>query len=74
MSVGAQRLREDADRIRQGAIDKGEDPSLVDRALDLDQRRRTLLGETDRLKSERNQASKAIGEAKEAWQDVREGD
>jgi seryl-tRNA synthetase len=63
MSVGAQRLREDAERIRQGAIDKGEDPTLVDRALALDQQRRTLLGEADRLKADRNQASRAIGEA-----------
>ena len=30
MSVGVQRLREEPDRIRQGAIDKREDPALVD--------------------------------------------
>ena len=30
MSVGVQRLREEPDAIRQGAIDKGEDPGLVD--------------------------------------------
>ncbi len=63
MSVGLQRLREDADRVRQGAVDKGEDPSLVDEALALDGRRRELLAEGDRLKAERNQASKAIGES-----------
>ena len=33
MSIGLQRLREEPDRIRQGAIDKGEDPSIVDAAL-----------------------------------------
>jgi hypothetical protein len=33
MSVGLQRLREEPDAIRQGAIDKGEDPGLVDTAL-----------------------------------------
>ena len=33
MSVGIARLREDADTVRTGAIQKGEDPSLVDRAL-----------------------------------------
>ena len=32
MSVGVQRLREEPDRIRQGAIDKREDPALVDQA------------------------------------------
>ena len=63
MSVGLQRLREDADAIRRGALDKGEDPAIVDRALEFDTRRRTLLGEGDALKAERNAASKQVGEA-----------
>ncbi len=63
MSVGLQRLREDADAIRKGAIDKGEDPSVVDAALAADERRRALLNEGDALKAERNSASKRIGEA-----------
>jgi len=63
MSVGLQRLRDEPDLIRQGAIDKGEDPGLVDRALELDARRRTLLGESEAHKAERNAASKRIGEA-----------
>ncbi len=63
MSIGLGRLREEPDRIRQGAIDKGEDPSIVDAALALDERRRELLGDSDGLKAERNAASKKIGEA-----------
>ena len=63
MSVGVQRLREEPERIRQGAIDKGEDPALVDGALALDARRRTILSESDTLKGERNTASKQIGDA-----------
>ena len=63
VSVGLQRLRDDADAIRKGATDKGEDPATVDRAIALDERRRALLGEGDRLKAERNAASKQIGEA-----------
>jgi seryl-tRNA synthetase len=63
MSVGLQRLRDDADAIRKGAIDKGEDPTIVDRALELDERRRRLRGGGDTLKAERNAASKQIGEA-----------
>jgi seryl-tRNA synthetase len=63
MSVGLQRLREDADAIRKGAIDKGEDPGIVDQALAADARRRELLGDGDRLKAERNAASKEIGSA-----------
>jgi seryl-tRNA synthetase len=63
MSVGLQRLRDEPDAIRQGAIDKGEDPTVVDRALELDTERRRLLGEGDALKAERNAASKQVGEA-----------
>jgi len=63
MSIGLARLREEPDRIRQGAIDKGEDPAIVDAALDLEGKRRRLLGDSDRLKAERNAASKQIGEA-----------
>jgi seryl-tRNA synthetase len=63
MSVGAQRLREEPDAIRRGAIDKGEDPAIVDAALAADARRRELQGEADGLRAERNAISKAIGEA-----------
>jgi seryl-tRNA synthetase len=63
VSVGLARLREEPDAIRKGALDKGEDPSVVDAALDADARRRTLQGEGDTLRAERNTASKSIGEA-----------
>ena len=63
MSVGAARLREETDRIRQGAIDKGEDPSAIDAALARDARRRELQGEGDVLRAERNTVSREIGEA-----------
>jgi seryl-tRNA synthetase len=63
MSVGLQRLRDEPDLIRDGAVRKGEDPALVDRALELDGERRRLLGESETLKAERNAASKRIGEA-----------
>ena len=63
MSVGVQRLRDEPDVIRTGALDKGEDATLVDTALALDARRRALLGEADARKAERNTASKQVGEA-----------
>jgi seryl-tRNA synthetase len=63
VSVGLQRLRDEPEVIRDGAIRKGEDPALVDRALELDTERRRLLAETEALKAERNAASKRIGEA-----------
>ncbi len=63
MSVGVQRLRDEPELIRQGAIDKAEDPAIVDQAVDVDARRRLLQAESDGLKAERNAASKRIGEA-----------
>jgi seryl-tRNA synthetase len=63
VSVGLPRLREEPDVIRKGAVDKGEDPALVDRALDLDAERRRLLAETESLKARRNEASKQVGAA-----------
>jgi seryl-tRNA synthetase len=62
VSVGLARLREEPDAIRKGALDKGEDPSVVDAALEADSRRRALQGEGDTLRAERNTASKLIGE------------
>lgn len=63
MSVGLQRLRDEPDLLRQAAKDKGEDPSVVDRALDLDESRRTLVADGDSLKAERNDASRQVGDA-----------
>ena len=63
MSVGIQRLRDEPDLLRRAASDKGEDAAVVDRALELDRRRRDLLAEGDGLKAERNEASRKIGEA-----------
>jgi seryl-tRNA synthetase len=63
VSVGLQRLREEPEAIRKGAVDKGEDAAVVDAALEADARRRELQGEADTLRAERNTASKQIGEA-----------
>jgi len=62
MSIGMQRLRDEPARIRQGAIDKGEDPAVVDEALAVDAERRARLSEGDALRAERNALSKRIGE------------
>jgi seryl-tRNA synthetase len=69
MSVGLQRLRDQPDAIRKGALDKGEDPLVVDLALELDARRRRLLGEADSIKAQRNAASRQVGGAIRAGAD-----
>jgi seryl-tRNA synthetase len=63
MSVGVQRLRDDAATVRAGAIAKGEDPGRVDEALNLDARRREASGEADNLRAERKQVSERMGAA-----------
>ena len=62
MSVGLARLREEPEVVRQGALVKGEDPAVVDAALEVDGRRRSLLAEVDRLRAERNAVSRSVGE------------
>jgi seryl-tRNA synthetase len=61
-----QRLRDDADTIRRGARDKGEDTAIVDQALELDAERRRRLGEVEALRSERKQVSERVGAAMKA--------
>jgi seryl-tRNA synthetase len=61
MSVGPARLREQPDVIRNGCVAKGEDPSLVDRALVVDAQRRDLLGKADAMRNQRKQLSDSIG-------------
>jgi seryl-tRNA synthetase len=69
VSVGLQRLREDTETIRQGALAKGEDPALVDRALELDEERRRLLGDVDGLRAERKQVSAMVAAQMKAGAD-----
>ena len=61
MSVGPARLREEADVIRKGCEAKGEDPTLVDEALTLDEQRRELLGKADSMRAQRKRISESIG-------------
>jgi seryl-tRNA synthetase len=61
MSVGIQRIRDDGDRIRWGAEVKGENPSLIDQAIEADETRRRLLGEVEGHKAARNEASAEVG-------------
>jgi seryl-tRNA synthetase len=61
MSVGTQRLRDDADRLRAGAIAKREDPAVVDAALAADASRRELSVKVDALRAERKNISAEVG-------------
>jgi len=60
-----QLFRENPDLIRQSLKRRGGDSSQVDQVIDLDQNRRDLLQQVESLRSEKNQASKAIGQSQD---------
>ena len=58
-----QLLRDDPDRVRQAMRDKGAgDPSVVDRVLDVGERRRAAVAELQEAQTELNASSKQIGQ------------
>jgi seryl-tRNA synthetase len=59
-------IREQPDLVRKALQDRQEDPALVSTVLELDANRRTLLGEVEVLKAERNAVSKEISQMKDA--------
>jgi seryl-tRNA synthetase len=55
-------IRGDLESTREGLRRRGFDLVLLDEALELDERRRALLPELERLRQRKNEASKRIGE------------
>jgi len=58
-------IRETPDVVRKAMQDRQMDPSPVDSILQLDEKRRSLLSEVEKLKAERNAVSKEIGRMKD---------
>ncbi|MFO8070409.1 MAG: serine--tRNA ligase [Polyangia bacterium] len=56
-----QRIRNETEAVRRGLDDVGADLALIDEVLRLDERRRELQREGDRLRAELNARSKEIG-------------
>jgi len=50
-------IRENKDIVKKGVTDKGFDPSSIDRVLELDEKRRKLILETEQLRATRNKVS-----------------
>jgi len=59
-------IRETPDVVRKALKDRQMETSAVDSILQLDEKRRALLGQVEVLKAERNTVSKEIGQMKEA--------
>ncbi len=64
-------LRSDPDRVRVAAENKGE-PCPIQRWLELDSSRRSLLQETEELRHRRNELSKEVSAARKAGEDADE--
>lgn len=60
-----QRIRNETDEVKAGLKNAGADLAAIDRVLELDEKRRDLQKEGDRLRSELNAASKSIGKEKD---------
>ena len=59
-------IRENPDVVRQALEKRQGDAAVVDSVITLDERRRDILGEVEKLKAERNSVSKEIGRMKDA--------
>lgn len=58
-------IREEPDRVRQALANRNEDSSVVDRALELDEKRRSILVSKEQLQARRNELSKQVPKAKD---------
>lgn len=53
-------IRDNADKVREGAKNKNKDASMVDRVLELDAARRKLITEIESIRSERNKLNEEL--------------
>ncbi len=58
-------IREQPDLVRKALADRQMETNPVDQVLELDQKRRLIIQESESLKAERNTVSKEIGKAKD---------
>jgi seryl-tRNA synthetase len=63
-------IRDDPAPAREALSRRGFDVVLLDQALELDERRRTLLPELEELRRAKNEASKRIGELQRSGEDA----
>jgi seryl-tRNA synthetase len=59
-------IREQPNLVRKSLSDRQMDATPIDQILELDQQRRQIIQEVERLKAERNTVSKEIGKANDA--------
>ena len=62
--IDIKKLRDEFDATVAALARRGVEKERLEKARDLDAKRRALVGETETLKAKRNAASKEIGKAK----------
>ena len=68
--IDIRKIREEFDATAAQLARRGVEQEKVAKARDLDAKRRALIAETEALKQQRNSASKEIGAAAKAGQDI----
>ena len=68
--IGIETYREDAGAIRESEEFRGNDPSRVDKVVELDSEWREKLQELEELRAERNEVGDRIAEAKQQGDDA----
>ena len=68
--IDIKKLRDDFDATAAALARRGVEPERLQKARDLDARRRALVGETESLKAKRNAASKEIGKIAKEGGDI----
>ncbi|MDN4076281.1 serine--tRNA ligase [Fictibacillus terranigra] len=63
-------VRANFDEVKEKLSKRGEDLTGLDRFVELDEKRRELIGETETLKSNRNEVSKQVAEFKREKKDA----
>lgn len=61
-------VRENLDAVKKALADRGSPPDALDRFVDLDTERRSVISESDAINQARNAASKEIGDLMKAGQ------
>jgi len=64
-------IRESPEVVKQNCVNRGYEPELVDKILEIDQEWRELKKEDDNLRSKRNKISQKISELKKAGKDAK---
>ncbi|KIX90830.1 seryl-tRNA synthetase [Staphylococcus microti] len=65
-------FRTEPEKVKEKIQLRGDDPVVVDEVLELDQKRRELIQQTEELKAERNKASELIAQKKRNNEDAEE--